>query len=295
METARKSGAQGIPKNKPSLSAPVSTKIRIGETKRSKDYVFHLLGDYKRTSHGRTIYPTVSVSNEDIIIDPDTGAMRTIRLLKGIPTLYKDEQKVPDGAVSGITPQLTFTNGTFRVAANDKQTYEFLMKKNCCLNNENKDGKSNILYYLEDYDKKEQAEFELKKLAHEAEGLALESDMEQILFHGKFLNMLTTNADGEPLSLSGLRKRYAEIAIKDPETFMATYNDKKIRVYYLVHRAILDNIIKIDRNALKAYWSSGSTICVLPEKGDPTKYLTDYCYTKNGEAFREQLESLTQE
>lgn len=294
MEATRKTGAEGIPKKR-HIEAPVKTKIRIGETKRSKDYVFHLLGDYRRVSHGRQIYPTVSVSNVDIIIDPDTGRMRTIRLLNGIPTLYKDEQNVPENVVPGIEPSLTFINGILRVPANDKMTYDFLMMKNCCLNNENRDGKSNILYYLEDYEKKESEEFELAKLSHEAEGLALKADKEQILFHGKFLNMLTTNADGEPLSLSGLRKRYAEIARKEPETFMATFNDKKIKIHYLVHQAVINDIIKIDRSTLKAYWSSGSTICVIPEKGDPIKYLTDFCYTKDGEAFRAQLESLAQE
>lgn len=264
----------------------------VQEDQEAKEYIFHLSGDFKRTQNGHVAYPTYSTDNMDIVLDPVTKRRRTIRLLIGVPTLYMDEQDVTDKEATSLRPEIRFVNGIFRVPVDDSLMKDFLMMKNCCGSNPNRDGRTPIYYYLENFEEEDKDAYQNLRLLHEAQGIALDATKDQIIMHGAFLNMRMTNDDGGTLSLPGLRKRYAQMAISDPRHFIDTYNDPKVKTYYLIHSAVKQNVIRIDDRKMKAYWSSGATICALPEKGDAVKHLTDFYYSTNGDNFKELLEGL---
>lgn len=262
--------------------------------KRSKDYVFRLVGKFRKSSHGSTIYPKHTIDNMDVIADPETGLPRTLRLLKGVRTLWMDEQdNIDEKLADRMRPSLVFHDGILRVPANDTLTAEFLLKKNCCLNNPNRPPGYRVRYYLVDAEGNEKSLYEAEMKRQQARSMALDAKPEDMVYHAKFLNILMVDPEtGDELTEIGLRTKYIQYATEHPVKFMESFGAADLKYHYIVNRCVTVNKIIIDRGALMAKWDTGYPISTIPEQQDPVKFLARYAFTEEGRSFRERLDKI---
>lgn len=256
------------------------------------DYIFRMSGEFKKDNNGRWIYPKMTIDNMDQVIDPDTGKIRTMRLLRGVDTIWMDEQQhITEKQADNMRPMLTFHEGILRIPPYERNTIEFLKRKNCCANNDFRMRGSKIWYYLEDYEKREREEYEIEKKKFEALTLAHTASDEQMYAHGKFLGIIMMNDSGEEMSPYGIRIEYKKAAEKNPETFINSFYNPHLKMHFLICQKYDEGEIIIDREALKAKWKNAGTICVLPQGKDPLKYLADFAFTENGKYFASMMQN----
>lgn len=263
------------------------------DPKRTKDYVFKLYGDFRVSDHGFIMYPEQRLSNTEIVYDKVSGIPRLMRLLNGVKTLWADEQEgIDEKVVGNMMPQdLNFVKGVMRVPAYNMQKAEFLLRKNCCLNNPNRDNGSRIIYYLVESEKSENELYDIEMNRQKARSLAADTPMEEMKYHCSFLNIPIINEYGEPFTEKGLRVKYMQYATDNAAKFMESFGTVDLKYNYLISRAITKNLIVIDRSKLEARWSSGKKISTLPEAQDPAKYLSGFAFTEEGKEFRDRLET----
>lgn len=255
------------------------------------DYIFRMMGEFKKDEYGRNIYPKLTIDNMDQVLDPDSGKLRTIRLLKGVDTIWMDEQEhITEKQAESMRPSLVFHEGQLRVPAYERNTIEFLKRKNACSNNEFRMRGSKTWYYLEDYMKREKEEYEREKIKTEAENLAMNASDDQMIAHGRFLGILMVNDAGEMMSPFGIRVKYKKEAQMNPEAFMNSFHNPHLKMHFVISEKVESGEIIIDRAALKAKWNNGATICILPEAKDPIKHLAEFCFTENGKYFKSILQ-----
>lgn len=262
--------------------------------KRSKDHVFRLVGQFRKSSRtGNTIYPPNTIDNEDVVDDPETGMPRAMRLLTGVKTLWKDEQTTIDEAMAGrMRPQIKFVDGVFRVRGNDKLLFDFMMKKNCCLSNPNRKIGSKVRYHLVDAEQSEKEQYETEMRRQQARSMAVDAPVETMMYHADYLNIDPYDENGEPLTEMGLRVKYIRYAQEHPDNFMESYGADNLKYNYIISRCVVKNKIIVDRSAMEAKWNTGFHIVNIPESKDPVEHMAHYAFTEEGRGFKKRLDEL---
>src|SRR5881628_3927199 len=97
--------------------------------KEPESYTFEMVGTFPRDQQSRTIrYPGLQLTNCQVVYDEEAKVQRTARLLRGIQSIWLDEQKdIPEKMAARNKPNLSFDNGQLIVPAHDKNTIKYLM------------------------------------------------------------------------------------------------------------------------------------------------------------------------
>jgi len=232
----------------------------------------------------------------DDVWNEKKGRMERIRLLRGHPSIWVEDQKgLEKSFVEQNRRSLIFDRRVLRIADYDVEALEFLNLCNANLDNPNKKGTRKITFFQ--WNPQRTAELERAKRIAKVEAikyasLASEDEMRK---HCNFLGITFTDELGMPKSMDALRNDYELYAEAQPNKFMQSAGSKEVEIAFIVKKALIDNKIDITTKKGSAYWSNnGGYICKIPSDKKPQNYLVEFAMFPQDEckAFLEQLKKL---
>ena len=232
----------------------------------------------------------------DDVWNPKKGRMERIRLLRGYPSIWVEEQKgLEKSFVEQNRRSLIFDRRVLRVADYDVEALEFLSLCNANLDNPNRKGTRKITYFQ--WNPQRTAELERAKRVAKVEAIkyaSLASD-EEMRKHCNFLGISFVDELGMPKSMEALRNDYELYAEAQPNKFMQSAGSKEVEIAFIVKKALIDNKIDTTTKRGSAYWSNnGGFICKIPSDKKPQNYLVEFAMFPQDEskAFLDQLKKL---
>jgi len=232
----------------------------------------------------------------DDVYNPKKDRMERIRLLRGYPSIWVEDQKgLEKTFVEQNRRSLIFDRRVLRVADYDKEAIEFLTLCNANLDNPHRKGTRKVTYFQ--WNPKRTAELERAKRVAKVEAIkyaSLASD-EEMRKHCNFLGITFVDELGMPKSIEALRNDYELYAEAQPNKFMQSAGSKEVEIAFVVKKALIDNKIDTTTKRGSAYWSNnGGFICKIPADKKPQHYLVEFAMFPQDEsrAFLEQLNKL---
>jgi len=233
----------------------------------------------------------------DDVWNPEKKRMERIRLLRGFPSIYLEDQKtLTEDFIKANRRSLLFQRRVLRIPAYDTAAIEFLEKCNSNLDNPNRKGFKRNTFY--EWNPLRQAEIDRQKrmVRIEAIKLAGSASEEEMRKHANYLNISFVDEMSFPKSVDALRNDYEMYAEMQPNKFIKSFGSKEVDVAYVVKKAIIDSKIDLTSKPGTAYWSNdGGFICKIPPERTPHEYLVDFALFQQDEskAFLEQLKKLS--
>jgi hypothetical protein len=232
----------------------------------------------------------------DDVWNEKKGRMERIRLLRGYPSIWVEDQKgLEKSFVEQNRRSLIFDRRVLRVAEYDVEALEFLSLCNANLDNQNRKGTRKVTFFQ--WNPQRTAELERAKRVAKVEAIkyaSLASD-EQMRKHCNYLGISFVDELGMPKSLEALRNDYELYAEAQPNKFMQSAGSKEVEIAFIVKKALIDNKIDTTTKRGSAYWSGdGGFICKIPSDKKPQNYLVEFAMFSQDEsrAFLEQLKKL---
>jgi hypothetical protein len=232
----------------------------------------------------------------DDVWNEKKGRMERIRLLRGYPSIWVEDQKgLEKSFVEQNRRSLIFDRRVLRIADYDMEALEFLNLCNANLDNPNKKGTRKITFFQ--WNPQRTAELERAKRVAKVEAikyasLASEDEMRK---HCNYLGITFTDELGMPKSSDALRNDYELYAEAQPNKFMQSAGSKEVEIAFIVKKALIDNKIDTSTRKGSAYWAGdGGFICKIPSDKKPQVYLVEFAMFPQDEskAFLEQLKKL---
>ncbi len=256
-------------------------------------YIFEMVGQFAKDPENGTIrYPGLTLRSSALVYDEVTNTNRAARVIRGHHSIWVDEQKDIDQKYADRNkPNLTFSNGQLVVPAGDKNTIKFLQLcsdfEGCKKPTENR----KIRFKLINTEAEESQRLEGKKKIKDAYDKAWGAPMEELIPHAKFLGISMTNSKGLEKTEDALRADYVDKAQAQPELFLRTFNNPKVKMYGLVKKAFeTDMIVFVDGQAI---WNDTKTvICQVPHGKNAPEYLSELMLTKEGMELKSRLENI---
>jgi hypothetical protein len=232
----------------------------------------------------------------DDVWNEKKGRMERIRLLRGYPSIWVEDQKgLEKSFVEQNRRSLIFDRRVLRVADYDIEALEFLSLCNANLDNANRKGTRKVTFFQ--WNPQRTAELERAKRVAKVEAIkyaSLASD-EEMRKHCNFLGISFVDDLGMPKSMEALRNDYELYAEAQPNKFMQSAGSKEVEIAFIVKKALIDNKIDTTTKKGSAYWANnGGFICKIPADKKPHTYLVDFAMFPQDEskAFLEQLKKL---
>jgi hypothetical protein len=232
----------------------------------------------------------------DDVWNEKKGRMERIRLLRGYPSIWVEDQKgLEKSFVEQNRRSLIFDRRVLRVAEYDVEALEFLSLCNANLDNANRKGTRKVTFFQ--WNPQRTAELERAKRVAKVEAIkyaSIASD-EEMRKHCNYLGISFVDELGMPKSLEALRNDYELYAEAQPNKFMQSAGSKEVEIAYIVKKALIDNKIDTTTKKGSAYWSGdGGFICKIPSDKKPQNYLVEFAMFPQDEsrAFLEQLKKL---
>jgi len=163
----------------------------------------------------------------DDVWNPDKKRMERIRLLRGYPSIWVEDQKgLEKSFVEQNRRSLIFDRRVLRVPEYDVEALEFLSLCNANLDNANRKGTRKITFFQ--WNPQRTAELERAKRVAKVEAIkyaSLASD-EEMRKHCNFLGITFVDDLGMPKSMEALRNDYELYAEAQPNKFMQSAGSK---------------------------------------------------------------------
>jgi hypothetical protein len=232
----------------------------------------------------------------DDVWNEKKGRMERIRLLRGYPSIWVEDQKgLEKSFVEQNRRSLIFDRRVLRIADYDVEALEFLSLCNANLDNPNRKGTRKVTYFQ--WNPQRTAELERLKRVAKVEAIkyaSLASD-EEMRKHCNYLGIQFIDELGMPKSMDALRNDYELYAEAQPNKFMQSAGSKEVEIAFIVKKALIDNKIDTTTKRGSAYWSNnGGFICKIPADKKAPAYLVEFAMFPQDEskAFLEQLKKL---
>lgn len=232
----------------------------------------------------------------DDVWDPEKKKMVRIRLLRGFPSIYLEDQKNLDVAyITSNRRSLIFDRRVLRVPEYDTAALEFLEKSNANVDNPNRKGTRKSTFF--EWNPVRQAAVERAKRVAKVEAIkfaSMQSD-EDMKKHAIYLGIPMFDELSMPKTMEALRNDYELYAEAQPTKFMQSAGSKEVEVAYIVKKAIIDGKIDLGVKVGSAYWANdGGFICKIPSTQQAQAYLVEYAMMPHDESvtFLNQLKKL---
>lgn len=281
------SGTPGVLQAPPAKSNPLGSTDVVNR-------IFRLSNDKRRG--------TVILNMEEDVIDPATGQVRRMRLLRGAQTIWFDEQPptvFPQRYVDNNLLTMTFDKGDCVISVNDPlkiKAAELTMRNVANQKKYGAQAKAKDIYFYE-WDStaisrkvKEDDDKTMKAMQ-----LAYTIPLDEIIPHAKYLNIPFQDEMGVAFNEDTLRTEYARYAKNHSAKFLDSVHSPIVKTAFLVKKAIDKGFIDLGKQRGVAYWTDGGFITALPEGRDAVEYLIEMAMT-HGEAnaaFASQLRELS--
>lgn len=246
--------------------AQTTTKEKIGKVtidfSKRKTYIFRLTDNRKVKPMGVTAQGDIDppyprkffLGNPCQTFDPDTKKPRWARCLKGIDTVWMDEQKdIPKESIPAMIDEFAFVDGELLLdMPTEYSRLKYLIHHSDMLDNI-QEGDSPTFYLVND-DETADKEYKDAQLRHEAEEKAMEVELEQLLPLATFFGVNLKNSDGEQRKESALRLEFAKKAAGNPKVFLENLNSPKLKLAHTIKEAIDKGIIDLAHVKGQAHW-----------------------------------------
>lgn len=239
----------------------------------------------------------VNLPAEADIYNPKTQKIERARLLLGVDSIWKSEQKdVTEEYLKHNRRSIIFENRMTRIDVLDAQGLEFMRASNSFTENPHRRAGGKYDFFEWNPQKQEAEAYAKELLEMEALTLAMNQPYAQVKKHALFLGVRFNDELGEPKTENGIRRDYQILAKRNPQRFKDTLDTKEVEVHFLVTRAMLETKIDVNgREKGMAYWAGGGRICKIPagEMGNVRRYLVELALTNSddGRTFLEQLQT----
>lgn len=262
-----------------------------------KVYTFILTDTYEKykpkdPDTGRSPYdpypPFYKLASEGITIDEETGKNRRWRCLKGIDSIWVDDQ-------DGLEPNyddyedLIFVYGKLLVKGWEKNKLSALMNQDGFEAKKYKKANSKTIYRLVDEEKELESVLDSFEVEFEALKTAKECSLEEMLAFAYALGINTAQNEKK------VRSEFIAKAKSNPRYFLKYFVDPKNQISYLVHKALTEGIISDSAVTGKLVWSeSRKVIMDAPKGSDIPQDVAKLVMQGNEEATRlvEQLKKM---
>lgn len=245
---------------------------------------------------------TVSLDVEEDVIDPDTGKVRRMRLLRGAQTIWFDEQPptvFPQSYVNKNILTLDFNKGQCIIPINEPmkiKAAELTMRNTANKKKYGAKAKAKDIYFYE-WNPKEQNEKAIQEENDviKAMQLAMTTPLSEMIPHAQYLNIQFADEMGVPLDEGALRAAYIRVAKNRAKQFLDSIHSPTVKVAHMVKKAIDGGKIDLGKQPGAAYWVDGGFISTLPQGRDAVAYLIEFAMTHGdaNTAFLNQLRELT--
>ncbi len=250
-------------------SASGKAKKKVAEKAPPVNYIYKLTDE----SHtGRVDY-----TGEADVFDPETQQIRRARLLRGVSTLWADEQKHVDKAyVRNNSIVIQFVNGVATVPAHEQLIRKYMELSNGNIENPNRYG--SCYYSFKEWNPVKEAKADLDKelSSVEATKLAATQPLEKMLPHASYLGVSMFDEMGGNATEDRIRHGYIRKAMEDPKLFITTVDAPVVAIQFMVANAVNNGAIDLGKVRGSAYWQTGGFITVLPDGKDAVEYLTQF-------------------
>lgn len=231
----------------------------------------------------------VNLDGEDFVIDPATGQQRKARLIRGVNTIWQDEQdialKLSADYVNRNKVSLIFENKTCIIQPHERTATQFAEVCNSNIDNPNKFGVKPIYFQiwnpLKDAEKEEAAEL----LIIEAMQLAATMSETKMFRHAVYLGISLADEMGNKATAKAIRTLYLKKAKQMPQKFIDSAENPAVDISWAIKTLINDGRLDTGKQAGQVYFHDGGYICAIPDGEDTIKYLEKFALV-DGEVNR---------
>jgi hypothetical protein len=282
------------PQNEISEVADIKATPIKKQAKKPDFYVFQLVRTVYQNSPDKLPYPeNWLVKNRDIIYDEETNTERNIRYLEGVSTIYEDEQDHLSEQKQNARPDIRFVNGYLRVPTNKPSLLQFLMKSNMNASNKHRMAGTQPLYKMLDFQAEEEKNMEKAEIRMDAMRIAMDAPLDMMIPHAKYLGIAFVNRQNVERGEKAIRFDYLNIADKNPDMFIKTYNNPLVKIQYIVQKAMNAGLVDTSTIKGQAIWGdSKSFIVQIPDGKQPLQFLAEFCLTAQGKEFYSQIKHI---
>jgi hypothetical protein len=242
-------------------------KVEVNEI--DKSYTFVLTDTYEKykpkdPDTGQSPYdpfpPFYKLASEGIAIDEDTQRSRRWRCLKGIDSIWVDDQ-------DGIEPRydeyedLVFIYGKMTVKGWERNKLAALMNQDGFEGKKYRKQNAKTVYRLVDEEKDLDNALDSFEIEFEALKIAKECSDEEMLPFAFVLGINTQKSEKE------VRREFIMKAKANPRYFLKHFVDPKNEISYLVHKGMAENIISTSAVEGKLVWAESRKVIMDAPKG----------------------------
>jgi len=205
--------------------------------------------------------PVYQIPSEGITIDDETGRNRRWRCLRGVDTIWVDEQGEVEPNGFEDYEEIIFNHGQLKVRGYEKNKLSALRNFDGFQGKKHKKANSTALYRLIDLESDLNKSIDALDLEYDALKIAKECSDDEML---PFAFVLGLNVEGSPRSV---RKDFIMKAKSNPKYFLKYFVDPKNEIAFKVHKAITENIISTSAIEGKLVWTESRKVIMDAPKG----------------------------
>lgn len=222
----------------------------------------------------------VNIDGEDFVIDPKTGVQRKARLVRGVATIWEDEQdtvlKLSKDMINRNKRSLEFEDTVCILKPHDKAAIEFATVCNSNEDNPKRFGVKPIYFKiwnpLADAEKEEKAELDM------LEAIQIASTMKapKMFRHAVYLGIPLADEMGNKASEKAIRTLYMRKAKNNTKQFMDSVDNPEVDIAWAIKLLVNNGTIDLGKQNGQAFWKDGGYITAIPSGEDAKKYLTQF-------------------
>lgn len=205
--------------------------------------------------------PIYKLPSEGRTIDDATGKNRMWRCIKGIDTIWTDEQGDIEIISNDDYEDLVFIDGRMIVKGFEKNKLQALFNQDSYEGKKYRKNDVPPAFKLIDEDAEVNKALDTLDEEYEALKIAKECTDEEMI---PFAHVLGINIGGSPNSV---RKDFILRAKANPKYFIKHFVDPKNEIIYSVHKALSENIISGSAVEGKLVWSESRKVIMDAPKG----------------------------
>jgi hypothetical protein len=256
---------------------------------KSKTYWYRLSDNKKVKQMGVTEggdvmppYPPVYILKNPVsTFDPVTKKPRIARCLKGVESIWVDEQDdLPEDFVKSNLDEIVFNYGDLHITWPLESTRHKFLLAHLNFQENNFQGIMPV-FMLRNNDKEAEKEMEKVRLRNKALDKVEELTMEQMEELSTHYGISLTDGDGDKRRETAIRLDFARKAEENPDAFLKNVDNARVKIAHKIKTMIDNGEISLTHTKGQAHWGdTKAMITVLTEDEDAVDQLVEFAVGK---------------